>query len=409
MSGSGPALQAPYPVTALVLQGGGSLGSYQAGVYEALAESGVAPNWIAGISIGALNAALIAGNPVERRVERLRAFWEHICQPPLLPPTPFEQFGAEHWPNAWRAYASNVAALRAVVEGQNGFFTPRSAAALALSPSDPAAASLYDTTPMRATLERFADFDRINDPRGVRVSIGTVNVHSGNFEYFDTARQVLGPEHFMASSALPPGFPPVRVGSQYYWDGGLVSNTPLFYVATAEPRVDALIFQVDLWSAAGEAPRDLLQVASRQKDIQFSSRTRMVTDYLAEQHAHRALLQELLALIPASAGDNPWVRRAAALAATGRQNVFHLIYRNKHFDGYTKDFDFGLLSMRDHWAAGLDDMRRTLAHPEWFALPPAERPFTTHDIHRPAAGVPKHPASGPGPRQPAPECPAEPG
>ena len=385
------AAAARYPVVALVLQGGGALGAYQAGVIEGLAEAGLEPNRVAGISIGALNAAIFAGNPPERRVERLRAFWETICRPPVLPPSPASAIPAavEGWLRAFdpAMVAINAGeAWRALVEGQNGFFVPRLPPPWAVPRPGPEAASWYDTTPLRATLERFADFDRINAPGGLRVQVGAVDVETGNFRYFDShdpKDAPLGPEHFMASGALPPGFPAVPVQGRWYWDGGLVSNTPLETVLDCAPRHDALVFQVDLWSASGALPRDLFEVANRTKDIQFSSRTRYVTDRLDADVDRAKLLRELIALVPAAQRGHPAVKHAERLADDRRVNVLHLIYDDRDTEGHFKDYQFGPLSMRDHWATGLKDLRDTLAQPGWLAKPAdGERPFVTHDIQR---------------------------
>ena len=381
-SGNGSAPQG-YAVTALVLQGGGALGSYQAGVYEGLAEAGIHPSWVAGISIGSLNAAVIAGNPREKRVERLRAFWEHICRQPWWPPLPHARFlpGCE-WPDSWRGWINTLETTRAFLEGQNGFFVPRSWTSLSWPQADPHTASFYDTRPLKATLEHFADFDRINRADETRVSIGVVNVESGNFRYFDNLQDHLRPEHFMASGALPPGFPAIEIDGEYYWDGGLVSNTPLLQVLNDRPRRDALIFQIDLWSASGPPPTDLQQVVTRKKDIQYSSRTRFVTAYMQEQQQFRSILSQVLALVPQSERSHPAYRQAREAACDARRNVIHLIYRNKGFEGHTKDAEFGLLTLNDHWKSGLDDARNTLAHPEWLVRPSADQPFVTHDVHR---------------------------
>ena len=355
---------AKYELRVLVLQGGGALGSYQGGVYEGLAEVGIHPNWVAGISIGAINAAIIAGNPPERRIDQLRAFWEMICQPPWLPTLALEQWNdPSRWPALVRTWMNGFEASRALLEGQKGFFTPR-----ALPGSGPGEASFYDTSPLRATLERFADFDRINDRRHMRVSVGAVNVRTGNFVYFDNTRDKLLPEHFMASGAMPPGFPAIEIDGEFYWDGGMVSNTPLFQVLTEQPRRDALIFQIDLWSAAGSLPEDLWQVVNRQKDIQYSSRTRMVTDSMQEQQQMRRLVKELLALVPESKLDACWIAQAKKIACAARHNVVHLIYRDKPYEGSNKDYQFGPVTMREHWASGLGDMRHTFEHPELLEL-----------------------------------------
>ena len=222
----------------------------------------------------------------------------------------------------------------------------------------------------------------------MRVSVGAVNVRTGNFVYFDNTERKLHPEHFMASGALPPGFPAVEIDGEFYWDGGLVSNTPLYYVLIARPRDDALIFQVDLWSAVGELPKDLLQVAVRQKDLQYSSRTRLITMYMSRQQKLYRLLHELLELIPESERSSASYQRAAEFASAARRNVIHLVYHDKPYESYAKDYQFGMLTMNEHWSSGLSDMRATLEHRHWLDKPSAEEPFVTHDLHR------EHPESG---------------
>ncbi len=379
-----------YETVALVLQGGGALGAYQGGVLEGLSEAGIEPNWVAGISIGALNAAIIAGNPPERRVAQLRAFWETIAQQPYFP-TEFPTEGGTSIPDLANLpemvlkAVNGMAAWRAMTEGQNGFFVPRVSNWFGSSDRRPTTASYYDTTPLHHTLEKFADFDRINDARQMRVSVGAVNVRNGNFEYFDNTKQVLRPAHFVASGALPPGFPAVEIDGEFYWDGGLVSNTPLYYVLTSEPRRNSLIFQVDLWSSEGEAPTDLFEVAMRQKDIQYSSRTRLVTSYMESMQNYRRMLREVMELVPASGRKNEWYEKAEKFACDRRFNIIHLIYKDKPCDGQSKDFQFGMMSMLDHWGSGLTDLRKTLQHRGWLDMPTGEKPFVTHDVHRHAA------------------------
>lgn len=253
----------------LVLQGGGALGSYQAGVYETLSTSEYLPDWVAGISIGAINAAIIAGNPPDKRVERLREFWEGITAP------------AAFWP-AWLSavpseYSRRTSSLNALMFGQPGFFAPRPPTHWLLGGS---VTSYYDTRALKETLDRLVDFERINSGE-TRLSVGAVNVHTGNLAYFDSAKMTIRPEHVMASGALPPGFPAVEIDGESYWDGGLVSNTPLQYVLQEVPRRSRLTFQVDLFHARGPLPTNLEGVSEREKDIRYSSRTRSMTDLFA--------------------------------------------------------------------------------------------------------------------------------
>ncbi|SIT44424.1 Patatin [Paraburkholderia piptadeniae] len=380
-----------YDEIALVLQGGGALGSYQAGVVEGLAEANVEPDWIAGVSIGALNTAIIAGNAPENRVEALRGFWNAICHP-------LDWIGSV---SAWtlpglglqdlsRKWASMWAAGRALTEGQPGFFAPRFPLPVAgLAKLDPSRVSYYDTAALKATLQQYADFDRINDGK-IRVSVGAVNVRTGNLTYFDNARMRLAPEHFMASGALPPGFPAVEIDGEYYWDGGLVSNTPLTEVLRDSDHKDTLVFQVDLWSAKGNAPGDFLDISERAKDIQYSSRTRAITNMLAERQKHARFIKELLEHVPTSVlKADPLFRLAEAAADGSAINVVHLIYKNKPYEGHYKDYEFSMDTMLEHWQSGLDDIRDSFSHREWFDVPSREQGFATHDVHRPVGSVPQ--------------------
>ena len=385
-----PASTLPYACIALVLQGGGALGAYQAGVFEGLAADGIEPDWVAGISIGAINAALIAGNAPDKRVDRLREFWQTVTVPPFLPATPIalQASGVHGQPGAGlaRAALTWIEASRALFEGQRGFFTPRLPSPLFALDATPDALSHYDTAPLAATLERLVDFDRINAKRGMRLTVSAVNVHNGNYELFDNHRGPwagrIAAKHILASGALPPGFAAVEIEGEYYWDGGLVSNTPLATVLEDEPRRDTLAFQVDLWSAVGPLPRNLLDVEERVKDIRFSSRTRAVTRQLQREQHLRRVLREVMAKLPASARkSDPWSHEATALACDRRFNVVHLIYKEKEWDGLAKDFEFGAQSMRDHWASGLADIKHTLAHREWLKPPEGRAASVTHDVH----------------------------
>ncbi|MBN3805881.1 patatin-like phospholipase family protein [Paraburkholderia sp. Ac-20336] len=371
-----------YETVALMLQGGGALGAYQAGVFQGLYEAGIEPNWLAGISIGALNTAIIAGNPPEKRVERLLQFWETICQPAFGPPVPaFVEHAFFNSSEAVRKAFTAAQAMSAIVEGQRGFFVPRFPPPLPTVSGPPQMASYYDTTPLKATLESLCDFDRINSGE-IRVSVGAVNCGTGNFEYFDNTHTTLRPEHFMASGALPPGFAAVEIDGQYYWDGGLMSNTPLYEVMQSTPRRDTLAFQVDLWSAIGPVPDSLSDVQGRMKDIQYSSRTRLVTDMVQRSQRFRHVLREVLDRVPVEQRDDPWCKLAEDLSCSKRYNVIHLIYRHKEYEGHYKDFQFGLSTMREHWQSGLEDIRHSLEQPDWLEMPDNDAGFVTHDIHR---------------------------
>jgi len=355
----------------LVLQGGGALGAYQAGVYEELSNAGQLPDWIAGISIGAVNAALIAGNPVESRLERLRGFWEMVSSRLLAEPLTSGKHG--------RSLFNEASAVYAAVFGIPGFFEPRVPPALAFPTGSPQALSVYDTNPLSRTLEDFVDFDLINSGR-TRLSIGAVNVRTGNFTYFDSHRQAIGPEHIMASGALPPGFPPVEIDGEKYWDGGLVSNTPLQYVLDQVPRPDMLIFQVDLFSATGPMPGNLAEVAEREKDIRFSSRTRLNTDVFRQSQAMRRATHRLLARLPEDLKDDPDAALLSQLSCDAAVTIVHLIHRRKNYFTQSKDFEFSRYSIREHWEAGQDDVRRTLGHEAWRTRDRPKHGVTVFDL-----------------------------
>ncbi|MFS2011774.1 DUF3734 domain-containing protein [Azospirillum sp. CT11-132] len=380
--GSFADLTAPYDRVALVLQGGGALGAYQAGVVEGLFKHDIHPTWVAGVSIGAVNAALIAGNPPERRCAALAEFWARVA-----PPSPWE-----HAEALWRrldpdgpsiSILNQWSAWRTALSGQPGFFRPRPAVEWAAAGPFAGPTSVYDTAPLKSTLEDLIDFDRIN--RGdVRLSLGAVNVRTGNSIYFDTETHRIGPEHVMASGALPPGFAPVEIDGEFYWDGGLVSNTPLDHVLEDQPRRDTLVFQVDLWSASGQVPRGMSEVLERQKDITYSSRTRFNTDKVTYEQTLRNQLVTLLDRLPGDLRDTPEARALRRAACGAAINIIHLIYRRKSYERDSKDYEFSNAGMREHWESGLADTLATLAHPEWLAMPSRLDGPVTHDLRRAA-------------------------
>ena len=362
---------------ALVLQGGGALGAFQGGVYQALAEANLTPDWVAGISIGAINAALIAGNAPEARVDKLRAFWEHVTTPVIVNmPDIVKAF----WTGDMaRGYLNQFNAWSALMRGAPHFFEPRPIPPYLHPPGTIEATSYYDTTALRGTLESLVDFDRINAGE-MRFSVGAVNVRTGNFAYFDTKTHTIRPEHILASGALPPGFPPVEIEGELYWDGGLVSNTPLQWVVSGDTRQDTLAFQVDLWSARGEAPHDMPEVIGRQKEIQYSSRTRAGTDQFKTIQRVRAALADLFERLPPSEIKGEDIELLRSIADRKVYKIVQLIYRSKHYERQSKDYEFSRLSMQDHWQAGYNDAIRTLRHPEALERPTDRTGCGTFDL-----------------------------
>ena len=361
--------------TVLVLQGGGALGAYQAGVYEAMAEEGLAPDWVAGVSIGAINGALIAGNRVERRLERLREFWDRVSSG--LPWIPLAQLAP------LRAGLNRANALAAATFGVPGFFSPRMPPALLALDGTPEALSIYDTSPLRKTLDELIDFDFLNREERVRLSIGSVNVRTGNSIYFDNREGKLGADHILASGSLPPGFPPVMIEGEHYWDGGLVSNSPLWHVMDDSPSLNALIVQVDLFSARGELPANLDQVLEREKDIRYSSKTRSNTKRVQEMAKLRIALSRLMEKLPPSLRDDPDYKLLQAQLGQQRQiTIAHLINRRFAHSANSKDYEFSRTTMRELWQAGLDDMRRTCAHRDWLNATEVESGVRVVDASR---------------------------
>jgi NTE family protein len=406
----------PFDCVALLLQGGGALGAYQGGVYQGLAEAELHPDWVAGISIGAVNSALIVGNAPEQRVDKLRAFWEAITVNPLwgwstmasqpaaegsaLPKpgaTPVSDLNAL-WnpfdlnPSLWpcgdlfaprgrfaRDVASRINSGLSAVLGAPEMFAPRLLNPWLHPTGALEATSYYDTSALRATLERLVDFDRIN-AGGTRFSVGAVNVATGNFVYFDNTTHTIRPEHVMASGALPPGFPAIEIEGEHYWDGGLVSNTPLQWVLEAETRQDTLAFQVDLWSARGALPGSMAEVETRRKEIQYSSRTRASSDRFKYTQKLRNTLADFLAKAPDELKDTPEYKTLFQISDRKIYNLIQLIYRSKDYEGGMKDFEFSRTSMEEHWRAGYYDTIRTLRHPEVLERPTSADGVFTFDL-----------------------------
>src|SRR3954469_14708863 len=375
-SDSAPATKPVDAQRVLVLQGGGALGSYQAGAFQALCASGFEPEWVAGISIGAINSAIIAGNDPAKRVDRLKEFWDMVSSPVSWNPITSGE-------RARSLFNETSAALIATF-GVPGFFTPRISPAPLRPPGRPQSQGDYDTAPLKKARENLVDFDRINDLK-TRLSVGAVGVTSGNFRYFDNFQfrklgKKIGPEHIMASGALPPGFPSIVIDGEHYWDGGISSNTPLDFVLDEEIDRDLLIFQVDLFSARGDLPVTLLEAAEREKDIRFSSRTRMNTDKNKQVHNARRAVRDLISKLPDYLKNDPSVEFLAKVSRESTVTVVHLIYRSKNYESSSKDYDFSHVAMVEHWEAGVRDVHLSMRHKDWLDQPQSGETMVTYDL-----------------------------
>ncbi len=353
----------------LVLQGGGALGAYQAGVYEALHEAGIEPDWVIGTSIGAITAALIVGNAPERRIERLRAFWDTVAHkglPALWP-------GLPGLPTLWTT-------LSAVGQGLPGFFAPNHLAWLSQQlPLAEDATGYYLTTALGETLSALVEAERL-DSKAPRLTVGAVNVRSGEMRYFDSRSEALDLRHVLASGALPPAFPPVRIGDDLYWDGGIYSNTPVEAVFDDNPRRSALVFAVQLWQAEGEAPRSMWQVSGRQKDIQFASRVNSHVQRQAQIHQLRHIVRELTRELPPAALARPELREMAGYGCGTVMHLMRLVAPRLPDEDHTKDLDFNTPRIRVRWQAGLNDGRRMLAQQAWLAPVGPMDGLVVHDL-----------------------------
>jgi NTE family protein len=359
---------------ALALQGGGALGAYQAGVYQALHEANIRPDWIVGVSIGAINSALIAGNPPERRLERIREFWRRITDRRIWLFTPDG--------DDFRKLRNHQSSMTTMLLGQPGFFQPNPMNAW-LSPRGAATAvAFYDSSPLRQTLLELVDFDRINSG-AIRFAVGAVNVITGNFLWFDNALTTIIPEHVMASGALPPALPALRIGTDYFWDGGIVSNTPLQHILDADDHINTLIFQVDLFSSRGTLPRDMEDVMGRLKDIQYSSRTRYNTDLYKRLHTWKLQCKNAIEKVPDELLTDDQRKLREYLSDLPEITILQLIYQQKAYESHAKDYEFSSTSMHEHWESGHEDTARTLRRKDWLQLPEENGGIVAHDVHRP--------------------------
>jgi NTE family protein len=357
----------------LVLQGGGALGAYQAGVYQAMHEHDLTPDWIVGTSIGAINAALLAGNPKEVRMQRLKQFWDGISHR--------DGFDPARLPDAQRRSNVWLSSIDTVLRGVPGFFMPRLFSMFPAGlPVAPEVASFYDTAALGDTLNSLVDFDCLNKPGGMRLTVNAMGVKTGALASFDTTSRTLGADHIRASGALPPGFPAVRIDGELYWDGGLYSNTPLETVLDDLPHVDSLCFMVDLWSADGPEPTTLDEVQTREKDVMFASRSqRHIEDYL-RTHNLQHRLRELYALLPKSAKSKAGVAELAELGCDSTIHVVRLPYSGRDWHMASKDINFSQGSIAWRWDQGYQDALRAIAHAGWLTEVSEETGLVVHEL-----------------------------
>jgi len=338
----------------LVLQGGGALGAYQVGVYEALHDAGIEPDWVIGTSIGAINAALIAGNARDERIDRLNEFWSHVESPATLA-----------GPLDWLGIGNFVANMTTVMHGIPAFFEPNLAALRGTRASVGVEhAAYYSTEPLRRTLGELVDFDSLRRS-GTRLTVGAVNASSGAMRYFDSAKETIAVEHVLASGALPPAFPAVRIDGHPYWDGGIYSNTPIEAVLDDNPRRDSLIFAVNVWHQTGPEPESIWQVMGRQKDIQYASRA---DSHIARQkqiHRLRHVIRELAKQLPAGKQGDAHVKELAAWGCSTTMHVAHLVAPRLEGEDHTKDIDFTRAGVHARREAGYADTMRMIERSPW--------------------------------------------
>ena len=366
---SGEDLKAELGQIVLVFQGGGALGAYQAGVYQALHEAGIEPDWLIGTSIGAINATIIAGNKKDDRLTKLQEFWRRVEHSPTL-----EALSALPWIGAslpnWNTLAAGIAS----------FFRPNPLAFLGWRvPLAAEAAGYYSTAPLQETLSELVDFSLIGE-QGPRLTVGAAKVRTSEMRYFDSRDMPLTVRHVMASGALPPAFPPVRIGDDLYWDGGILSNTPVEAIFDDNPRRNSLVFAVHIWNSDGHEPESIWDVMHRQKEIQYSSRA--ITHIARQKQIHRLrhIIAELVKRVPESERRNDLVREMAGYGCLTRMHVVRLLAPRLDGEDHTKDIDFSRAGIRKRWEAGLADARKALEAEPWQADVDPIEGFYLHEL-----------------------------
>lgn len=372
----------PFERVALVMQGGGALGAYQAGVFQAIHEADIQVDWLCGTSIGAINGALIAGNPPQRRVERLREFWETITRPPIrLPNMPWLADLPRALDDQSRAWLNKMSAFGTMLNGVPDFFVPRALPPLSSPAESPDQASYYDTAPLKALLERLVDFDLINS-QAMRFSVGATNIRSGTTVYFENVDRPITAAHVMASASLPPGFPPTEIDGEYYWDAGLVSNSPMQFVIDNRQGHSALVFRVDLWDANGEVPLDITSAYLRAVEIHSANRVNISLDQYRRMQKFRLALRTLLDQLPERCHNDPNIRLLAEEAHVTLVTVVQLKYQSKKYETAGKTFEFSRASMEERWRAGYEDTTAALDEPAVLELPDITEGARSFDVHR---------------------------
>jgi NTE family protein len=371
----------PFERVALVLQGGGALGAYQAGVYQAIHEANIEVHWICGTSIGGINGALIAGNPPERRVERLREFWETVTKPPIrIPNVPWFTKLPRNGNGHARYWTNKMSAFATMIQGAPGFFSPRPFPPVNSTAERPDLVSYYDTTPLKETLARLVDFDLIN-AQPMRFTALATNIRTGAPAYFDNREQKIAAAHILASASLPPSFPPTEIDGEYYWDGGVVSNSPMQFVVDNRGRHTALVFQVDLWDANGDVPLDIPSANLRAIEIHSASRINVSLEQYQKMQRFRHALCRFLDQLPEQCQDDPEVQFLSEQARGKVATIVQLKYQAQKYETAGKMFEFSRLAMEEHWQAGYDDTKVALGEPAVFELPDVREAARIFDVH----------------------------
>jgi NTE family protein len=348
-----------YDRIACVFQGGGALGAYQVGAFTAIHEKGYYPNFLAGVSIGAINSAIIAGNPRNKQIEKLNLFWDTI-----VPKLWSDGFYGGETNNFFHHLRNQIGALHSLFYGLEGFFKPRLFPPTSMSRDTPDHLSYYDTSKLKSTLENLIDFERINDKK-VTLCLGAVNVATGEMEFFNNQKTIITPEHVMASGALPPGFPAIKIGEDYFWDGGIYANTPLITVLDALPELDTLCFVVDCFSLQGRLPQSMDELEERQKDIRYASHSRRLTNVYTSRQNLQAAIQFLGKKLSPEARKDPEVQKILELGHSKHFSVVHIIYKGTPFSHSFKDYNFARTAVDFRIKTGYENAMEILQNPDW--------------------------------------------